>query len=128
VPALIRRFHEAKASGARVVTNWGTGTPRREFLHSDDLAAAVLHLLEHYDDPQTINVGTGTDLTIAQAAEAVADAVGYTGRVEWDASKPDGTPRKVLDVSRINALGWRAAIPFSEGIKDAYDWYVNHVA
>jgi GDP-L-fucose synthase len=121
VPALIRRFHEAKTTRAPVVTNWGTGRPRREFLHSADLAAAVLHLLEHYDDPQTINVGTGTDLTIA-------DAVGYTGAIEWDASKPDGTPRKVLDVTRINALGWRAEIPFSDGIKDAYDWYVNHAA
>jgi GDP-L-fucose synthase len=128
VPALIRRFHEAKTAQAPVVTNWGTGTPRREFLHSADLAAAVLHLLEHYDDPQTINVGTGTDLTIAQTAQAVADAVGYTGTIEWDTSKPDGTPRKVLDVTRINALGWKAGIPFSEGIKDAYDWYVNHVA
>jgi len=127
VPALIRRFHEAKTAQAPVVTNWGTGTPRREFLHSADLAAAVLHLLEHYDDPQTINVGTGTDLTIAQTAQAVADAVGYTGTIEWDTSKPDGTPRKVLDVTRINALGWKAGIPFSEGIKEAYDWYVNHV-
>jgi GDP-L-fucose synthase len=128
VPALIRRFHEAKAAQAPVVTNWGTGSPRREFLHSADLAAAVLYLLEHYDDPQTINVGTGTDLTIAQTAQVVADAVGYTGRIKWDASKPDGTPRKVLDVTRIAALGWQARIPFSEGIKDAYEWYVNHVA
>ena len=88
----------------------------------------MLHLLEHYDDAQTINIGTGTDLTIAQTAKAVADAVGYTGRIEWDPSKPDGTPRKVLDVTRINALGWRARIPFSQGIEDAYDWYVNHAA
>src|SRR5664279_2012981 len=108
LPALIRRFHEAKESGAAEVVLWGTGTPRREFLHVDDLAAASLFLLENYDSPDTINVGVGEDLAIRELAEIVADVVGYDGDLVRDISKPDGTPRKLLDVGKINDLGWKA--------------------
>jgi GDP-L-fucose synthase len=127
LPALIRRFHEAKESGAESVTCWGTGSPRREFLHVDDLAAASLFLLEHYDDPQTINVGTGEDVTIKEIAETVAEVVGYTGRLEWDPSKPDGTPRKLLDVSRLTNLGWKARIGLADGLRETYAWFCEHV-
>ena len=129
LPALIRRFHEAKTAQAPCCHDLGHRHDRAgSSSTSTTWPPRLLHLLEHYDDPQPINVGTGADITIAQTAQAVADAVGYTGRIEWDASKPDGTPRKVLDVTRINALGWRAAISFSEGVEDAYGWYLNHVA
>ncbi len=121
LPALIRRFHEAKESGASSVTLWGTGSPRREFLHVDDLAAACLRLLDVYDDPEHINVGVGDDVTIAELAALIADVVGYSGEVEWDTSKPDGTPRKLLDVSRINALGWEPAIGLRSGIRETYE-------
>ncbi len=124
LPAMIRRFHEAKESGASTVTCWGTGTPRREFLHVDDLASACLHLLETYDDPQTINVGTGVDHSIAEIAAMVAATVGYTGEIAWDTSKPDGTPRKLLDVSRLTATGWTATIPLAEGLKSTYEWFL----
>jgi GDP-L-fucose synthase len=123
LPALIRRFHEAKSADASSVTLWGTGTPRREFLHVDDLARACELLLECYDDPAPVNVGVGEDLTIAELAELVAKVVGYTGRVEFDPSKPDGTPRKLLDVSRLNALGFKPQIGLSDGIASVYDWY-----
>ena len=123
LPALIRRFHEARLSGAAEVTLWGTGTPRREFLHVDDLAAAACYLMEHYDGAEPLNVGTGEDLTIAELAALVARVVGYEGRIVYDASKPDGTPRKLLDVSRIHALGWQARIPLHEGIASTYKWY-----
>lgn len=123
LPALIRRYDEAAASGAESVTNWGTGTPRREFLHADDLADALLHLLEHYDGPQHVNVGTGVDATIRDIADAVAKATGYRGRTEWDASKPDGTPQKLLDVSRLTATGWTARIGLSEGLRRTVEWY-----
>jgi GDP-L-fucose synthase len=127
LPAMIRRFHEAAESGAPTVTLWGTGAPRREFLHVDDLAAACLHLLEHYDDPAPINVGTGEDLPISSLASLVADVVGYEGRLEWDTSKPDGTPRKLLDVSRLKALGWRPQIKLREGVGSTYRWYVDQL-
>ncbi len=123
LPAMIRRFHEATIEQAPTVTLWGTGRPRREFLHVDDLAAACLSLLERYDDPRPINVGVGTDLTIAALARCVADVVGYAGRLEWDTSKPDGTPRKLLDVSRIHELNWRAAVELRDGIQMTYDWF-----
>jgi GDP-L-fucose synthase len=123
LPALIRRFEEAHVSGVPQVTLWGTGRPRREFLHVDDLARACLHLLENYDDPQTINVGTGEDLPIADLARLVAEAVGYEGEITWDSSMPDGTPRKLLDVSRITALGWRPRIDLREGIASTVQWY-----
>jgi len=111
LPALIRRFHEARESGAGEVVLWGSGTPRREFLHVDDLAAASLFLLENYDSGETINVGVGEDVAIRELAEIVADVVGYEGQLAQDTSKPDGTPRKLLDVSKINGLGWKATVP-----------------
>lgn len=125
LPALIRRYHEAVASGATSLTNWGSGTPRREFLHVDDLARACLFLLENYDEAAPINVGTGTDLTIAELAQLVADVSGYTGEVAWDASKPDGTPQKLLDVTRINELGWEAAIDLRDGVKRTYHEFLD---
>lgn len=128
LPAMIRKLHEAKQADTPTVTMWGTGSPRREFLHVDDLAEALLFLLEHYDDPQTINVGTGTDITIKELAELVKDVVGYAGDLSWDADKPDGTPRKLLDVSRLQALGWQASTPLREGITTTYAWYLEHVA
>jgi GDP-L-fucose synthase len=128
LPALIRRIHEAKESGASEVVLWGTGTPRREFLYVDDLAAASLFLLENYDSPDTINVGVGKDATIRELAEIIADVVGYAGTLVQDASKPDGTPRKLLDVSRINDLGWKATVPLREGIASTYQWFLEHGA
>ena len=128
LPAMLRKMHEAKASGAASVTMWGTGSPRREFLHVDDLAEAVLHLLEHYDAPQTINVGVGHDLTIRELAGLVAATVGYQGQLEWDQSKPDGTPRKLLDISRLHALGWQPAIQLPDGIASTYAWFQQHAA
>jgi GDP-L-fucose synthase len=128
MPALIRRFHEAKESRASEVVLWGTGTPRREFLHVDDLAAASLFLLENYDSPETINIGVGQDVTIRELAEIVADVVGYHGRLVQDTSKPDGTPRKLLDVGRINDLGWKAKIPLRDGIATTYKWFLEHQA
>jgi GDP-L-fucose synthase len=125
LPAMIRRFHEARLADAPTVTCWGTGTPRREFLHVDDLAAACLALLERYDDPAPINVGVGEDVSIRELAETVADVVGYRGRIEWDAGRPDGTPRKLLDVSRIEALGWRPTIGLAEGIAQTYRWFTE---
>lgn len=125
LPALIRRFHEAKVAGASEVVLWGTGTPLREFLHADDLAAASLFLLENYDSPDTINVGVGEDLSIRALAELVADVVGYEGELVQDPTKPDGMFRKVLDVSRINDLGWKATIPLREGIATTYKWFVD---
>ena len=123
LPALIRRFHEASLAGAPSVTLWGTGSPRREFLHVDDLAAACLRLLDVYDEDEHINVGVGDDVTIAELAALVADVVGYSGEVDWDASKPDGTPRKLLDISRISALGWEPQIGLAEGIGSTYEEY-----
>ena len=123
LPALIRRFDEARENGVGSVTLWGTGSPRREFLHVDDLAVACLHLLEHYDDPRTINVGVGEDLPISELAALVADVVGYEGETLWDASMPDGTPRKLLDVSRLRALGWSPAIELRQGIESTVESY-----
>ncbi|SNV25864.1 GDP-L-fucose synthase [Dermatophilus congolensis] len=126
LPAMIRRFHEAKENGTDTVTIWGTGTPRREFLHVDDLAAACLTLLENYDNPAPINIGTGEDITIADLAYLVADIVGFTGTITLDPTKPDGTPRKLLDVTNIKNLGWQPRISLREGITDAYNWYKNN--
>lgn len=126
LPALIRRYHEARETGAESVTNWGTGTPRREFLHVDDLADACLHLLEHYDGPDQVNVGTGRDATIREIAQIVAEEIGYTGRTEWDTAKPDGTPQKLLDVSRLREAGWEARIGLREGIRTTVAWYLQH--
>ncbi|OZF55252.1 GDP-fucose synthetase [Rhodococcus sp. 14-2470-1b] len=123
LPALIRRYEQARTNGDEVVTNWGTGSPMREFLHVDDMASACLHLLDHYDGPQQVNVGTGEDQTIREIAEMVAEEIGYEGRIEWDASKPDGTPRKLLDVSTLKASGWKPSIPLREGIASTIEWY-----
>lgn len=123
LPALIRRYDEASRNGAPSVTNWGTGSPRREFLHVDDMAAACLHLMENYDGPDQVNVGTGTDVTIKELAEAVAAATGYTGQMEWDISMPDGTPQKLLDITKLDKAGWRAAIDLKEGIQNTVAWY-----
>ncbi len=127
LPALIRRYDEAARSGAPSVTNWGTGTPRREFLHADDMADACLHLLEHYDGPDQVNVGTGRDTTIREIAETIAEVVGYTGTTEWDASKPDGTPQKLLDVSKLAEAGWRSTIDLREGVARTVAWYRQHI-
>ena len=127
LPALIRRYDEAAVSGTPSVTNWGSGSPRREFLHVDDMASACLHLLENYDGPEQVNVGTGSDVTIKELAELVAKVVGYSGQIEWDASKPDGTPRKLLDVSKLSSAGWTASIGLEEGIRNAVDWYRANV-
>jgi GDP-L-fucose synthase len=123
LPALVRRFHEAVRSGIQEVTLWGTGAPRREFLHVDDLAAACLTLLESYDDPAPVNIGTGEDLSIRDLASLVADVTGYTGTITWDATHPDGTPRKLLDSSRVRSLGWRPAVDLKDGIRATYRWF-----
>lgn len=128
LPAMIRRFHEAKISGAPSVTLWGTGTPRREFLHVDDLANAACFLMENYDGSDLLNVGVSEDLTIAELAALVARVVGYSGRITFDASRPDGTPRKLLDVSRLQTLGWHAQVPLEQGIASTYEWYVAHAS
>jgi GDP-L-fucose synthase len=123
LPALIRRYDEGKASGAPEVTNWGTGAPRRELLHVDDLASASLFLLEHYDEPNHVNVGTGIDHSIKEIAEMVASAVGYAGETRWDTSKPDGTPRKLLDISVLREGGWRPEISLRDGIEATVAWF-----
>ncbi len=128
LPAFIHRFHDAKLSGAASVTVWGTGTPRREFLHVDDLADACLLLLNNYDSPDTINVGLGDDMPIRELAETVAAVVGFTGTIDWDSSKPDGMPRKLLDTRRINELGWKPQISLREGLETTYAWYLNNYA
>jgi GDP-L-fucose synthase len=126
LPALIRKFHDAKIDKSPAVTIWGTGTPRREFLHVDDLADAAVFLMNKYDDDGIINVGTGEDVAIGDLARMVARVVGYEGKVEHDTTKPDGTPRKLLDVSRLTALGWRAKIPLERGLAETYRWYQTH--
>ncbi len=128
LPALIRRFHEAKARGDASVAIWGTGTPRREFLHVDDLADATVFLMQNYSGEQFLNVGTGTDLPIIELARLVAEVVGFEGSIVTDRSKPDGTPRKLLDVSRLEAMGWKARIGLREGVAGAYAWYLGNAA
>lgn len=128
LPAMIRKMHQAKLAGDPSVTLWGTGSPRREFLHVDDLARACLFLLEQYDDARPINVGVGADLTITDLAGLVQDTVGYPGAIAWDKSKPDGTPRKLLDVSRLTSLGWAPRIDLRQGIATTYEWFARHVA
>ncbi len=128
LPALMRRFHEAKVRGDASVTCWGTGSPRREFLYVDDLAAAGLFLLQNYDGEQHLNVGSGEDQTIRELAETVRDVVGFRGEILWDATKPDGTPRKLTDVSRIHALGWHHRTSLRDGLHTVYDWYCRNKA
>jgi GDP-L-fucose synthase len=125
-PALIRKFYEAKVSNLPTVTVWGTGTVLREFLHVDDLASAAIFLMNTYDQPEIINIGTGQDVTIKQLAEMIMDACKYNGKITWDSSKPDGMPRKLLDVSKINALGWKASIELRQGIESTLQWYSQH--
>lgn len=125
-PALIRKFHEAKVSNTPTVTVWGTGSPRREFLHVDDLAEACVYLMNNYDNPSIVNIGSGKDVTIKEFAEIVKEVVGYQGEIIWDTGKPDGTPRKWLDVTKINKLGWKAKIELRKGIELVYNWYINH--
>ena len=124
--ALLRKAHEAKVSGKASIVVWGTGAPRREFLHSEDLADAVAFLIEHYDSPEIINVGCGRDVTIRQLAELVCDVVGFTGKLEFDNTRPDGTPRKLLDVSKLTKHGWQAKIPLREGIESTYEWFLKN--
>lgn len=127
LPALIQRYHSAAKAGDATVTNWGTGSPRREFLHVDDLAEACLFLLENYDDAEHVNVGTGTDLSIREISQVIAGVVGYEGDTLWDESKPDGTPRKLLDVSKLDQAGWKSKIELADGLRSTIDWYEGHV-
>jgi GDP-L-fucose synthase len=126
LPALIRKFHDAKTQGSPSVSLWGTGSPKREFLHSDDLGRACLFLLENYDDDIAINVGVAEDIPIKELAELIQSTVGFNGEIEWDSSKPDGTPRKLLDVSRITALGWKPQIRLEDGIRSTYEWFKSN--
>jgi GDP-L-fucose synthase len=137
IPALLRRFHEAVQAGGKEVTIWGSGTAMREFLHVEDMAAASVHVMElslnvyqAHTQPMLshINVGTGIDCSIRELAETIARVTGFTGQLVWDRTKPDGTPRKLLDVSRLNALGWEASIPLERGLRDAYEWFLAHLA
>lgn len=126
IPALLRKFHEAKAHESKSVEVWGTGSPFREFLHVDDLADACVFLMKKYHGNEIINIGTGIDLTIRELAEMIKDVVGYNGAILWDGAKPDGTPRKLLDISRIAALGWQPRISLRKGLRSTYEWYVKH--
>ncbi len=126
--ALLRKAYEAKKSSARELVAWGTGTPRREFLHVDDCASACLFLLEKYDSPEIVNVGCGEDISIRELAELVCEVVGFDGELSWDKTKPDGTPRKLLDVSKLRGLGWAPTIPLRDGIAQTYDWFLKNVA
>ena len=127
LPALMRKFHTAKINSESSVVVWGTGSPKREFLHVDDTADALLHLMEHYDSEEIINIGVGDDISIADLAALIAEIVGYEGELEFDTSKPDGTPRKLMDVTRLQATGWQAKIGLREGIQSTYEWYVENV-
>lgn len=127
LPALIRRFHEAKIDKLPEVTVWGTGTPRREFLYVDDLADAAIYLMKTYNSPEIVNVGVGEDVSIKELAELVKEITGFPGELKFDTTKPDGTPRKLLDVSRLKALGWKAQMPLRKGIEETYDWFLKNV-
>ncbi len=126
LPAMIRKFDEAKRKGDVVVTLWGTGSPRREFLHVDDMADACVYLMENYSDPQFVNIGTGEDLPIRDLAKMVKETVGFEGSIIWDEDKPDGTPRKLLDTTRLKSTGWHHSIPLVKGIEETYRWYLNN--
>jgi GDP-L-fucose synthase len=127
VPALIRRIHEARVQGQAELVVWGTGTPRREFLHVDDLASAIVHVMRTYEDEDPVNVGCGVDVTIRELAELVARVVGFTGRLVTDPSQPDGTPQKLLDVSRLRSLGWQPRIGLEDGIRQTYQWFLGNL-
>jgi GDP-L-fucose synthase len=126
LPALLHKFHLAREGSQESVTLWGTGSPYREFLHVDDLAEACLFLMEHYDSPELVNIGCGEDILIRDLAELIRKATGFAGSIQWDASKPDGTPRKLLDVTRLKKLGWSPKIPLEAGLVDTYQWWVRH--
>jgi GDP-L-fucose synthase len=128
LPALIRRFHDAKLRGDKTMTVWGTGTPRREFLHVDDLSDAIVYLMRNYDAEEIVNIGWGEDISIRALAELVMSVIGYSGDLVFDASKPDGTPRKLLDVSRLSSLGWNPSIRLEDGIRETYKWFLQHAA
>jgi GDP-L-fucose synthase len=128
LPALMRKFHVAKIAGAPEVVVWGSGCPRREFLHVDDLADAAVFLMQNYDDPEIVNVGTGSDVTIRELAEIVQRVIGYQGRLVFDTTRPDGTPRKLLDVSKLAALGWQASVKLEDGIARTYEWYESSIS
>ncbi len=130
LPALIRKFHEAKLAESPTVAIWGTGSPKREFLYVDDLADAALHLMLIYSDPEIINVGTGEDISISDLADLIKQIVGFTGRLEFDTSKPDGTPRKLLDIRKLSGIGWTCRTALADGIRLTYEWLLEnyHVA
>jgi GDP-L-fucose synthase len=128
VPAMLRKFHEARTRGDKTVTLWGTGAPRREFLHVDDLADACVCLMNHYDEPEIINIGVGKDISIRELAELIQEIVGFQGEIIWDTDKPDGTPRKLLDVTHLSQLGWRARISLKEGLTETYRWFREHIS
>lgn len=128
LPALIRKFHEAKVNGAPSVEVWGSGSPRREFLHADDLAAACYYLMQTYNEPGLVNIGTGEDITIKELAELVQQTVGYEGEIVWNTAKPDGTPRKLMDVSKLTGFGWKYSISLEEGLQRVYQEYAEEVA
>lgn len=127
LPALMRRFHEAKVNGAKEVVVWGTGSPLREFLHVDDLADAVVFMMDKYEGLEHLNVGSGKEVTIKELAELVKEVVGFEGRLVWDSSKPDGTPRKLMDSSKLAGLGWQPKIQLKDGLVDTYKWYLENV-
>lgn len=127
IPALIKRFHEAVIEGKQTVEIWGTGTPRREFIHVDDMAKACLFLMEHYSESEPINIGCGIDISILDLARCIAQCTGFTGDIRLDTSKPDGTPQKLLDISKITNLGWKPTISLNEGLKTIYHWYLQHI-
>lgn len=127
LPALMRKFHEAKEENKASVEIWGTGTPKREFLYSDDLADACLFLMQHYNDDEIVNIGVGEDVTIRELAETIKDVVGFEGELTFDTSKPDGTPRKLVDTSKINGLGWAANVGLQDGVQRAYNWYLENI-
>ena len=126
LPALIRKFHEAKINNQENVTLWGTGSPKREFLYTEDLADALIFLMQNYDDAEIVNIGVGQDISIKELAGLIKEITGYKGTIEWDTSKPDGTPRKLLDVSQINSLGWQAKTSLKQGITETYQWFVSN--
>ena len=125
LPAMIRKFHEAKIDGSKTVTLWGTGSPFREFLYVDELADACLYLMKNYNSPEIINIGVGSDISIKDLAELIKRTIGFNGEIIWDSSKPDGTPRKLMDVSKINTLGWKSSLSLEEGIKYTYNWFLS---
>lgn len=127
LPALVRKFHDAKVSRAKQVVVWGTGSPRREFLHVDDCASACLFLMDHYDKAEIVNIGVGHDISISDVAALIAGVVGFDGEIVYDSTKPDGTPRKLVDAEKINDLGWNAAIDLKEGINETYRWFLSHI-